>query len=48
MDETRRLVGELEASIGRYKNEYAALIADAQAIKNELQVCSSFFCVCLF
>ena len=36
MDETKALVGELEASINRYKDEYAALIAEAQSIKTEL------------
>jgi dynein heavy chain 1 len=38
MSETTKLVADLEASINRYKDEYAALIADAQAIKTELQV----------
>jgi dynein heavy chain 1 len=31
-----QLVGELEASIARYKDEYAALISEVQAIKGEM------------
>ena len=35
-DEAVALVGELERSITRYKDEYAALIGEAQAIKTDL------------
>ena len=35
-DEVFKLIGELEKSIARYKEEYAVLISQAQAIKADL------------
>ena len=36
-EELERTIGELEASIQRYKDEYAILITETQAIKSEMQ-----------
>ena len=35
-DEVEQMISELEASIARYKDEYAVLISQAQAIKADL------------
>ena len=35
-EETQNLIANLEKSIGRYKEEYAVLISQAQAIKADL------------
>jgi len=35
-DEISHVIAELEKSIARYKEEYAALISQAQAIKADL------------
>lgn len=35
-EETQTLIANLEKSIGRYKEEYAVLISQAQAIKADL------------
>ena len=35
-DEMQKLIGELESSIAKYKEEYALLISQAQAIKSDL------------
>ena len=32
-----KMISELEASIERYKNEYAALIRETQAIQGEME-----------
>jgi dynein heavy chain 1 len=34
--EVNKLINELEKSIGKYKEEYAVLISQAQAIKQDL------------
>ena len=35
-EEVNKLIAELERSIGKYKEEYAVLISQAQAIKADL------------
>jgi dynein heavy chain 1 len=40
-DELQTTIADLERSIGRYKDEYAALIAQAQAIKTEMATVSA-------
>ena len=46
-DEVQKLIASLELSISKYKEEYAVLISQAQAIKTtlanvEAKVCQSF------
>ena len=36
-DEINKIINELEASINKYKEEYALLISEANAIKSDLE-----------
>lgn len=52
-EEVEQMIRDLEASIARYKEEYAVLISEAQAIKADLaaveaKVTFFFFCFVLF
>lgn len=52
-EEVEQMIRDLEASIARYKEEYAVLISEAQAIKADLaaveaKVTACPLCVCLY
>ena len=46
-DEMQKLIAGLEASIAKYKEEYAILISQAQAIKSHLVNVESKVCTCV-
>ena len=44
-EEIEKVIKELEESIARYKEEYAVLISEANAIKNDLATVEAKVCI---